>query len=278
MTLTMPHDKLLQTLDRIDHDVQVLQEALTKKHVARAIDKHAKALQPTLATLFKRQGGALVRSLSTMRKHFAESTSSEFDDIFDSATLDTSTDMHDSLQDAIESALLAGGKDLIKEFSSDLAFSLTTPRAEAYYVDYGASLIKNIDDVSRERIKTIVLAGIENGTSYSEVARQIKAEYKQMAIGMPQKHIRSRAELIAVTEMGNAYSEGNLIAALELQDAGLAMQKSWLTIGDRRVSAGCKDNAGVGWIDLDDDFPSGHARPLRFPGCRCVALYRRKRS
>jgi hypothetical protein len=54
------------------------------------------------------------------------------------------------------------------------------------------------------------------------------------------------------------------------------MEKRWLTVGDDRVSDGCKDNQRAGWIALNDAFPSGDDRPLRFPGCRCVVQYRRK--
>lgn len=67
-----------------------------------------------------------------------------------------------------------------------------------------------------------------------------------------------------------------------LQNAGLEMEKSWLTVGDSRVSEGCAANAAAGWIGLEEEFPSDgtydRQRPPRFPGCRCDILYRRKGS
>jgi hypothetical protein len=99
-----------------------------------------------------------------------------------------------------------------------------------------------------------------------------------MAVGKPQQHIDSRAHLIAVTELGNAFEDGSLGAARRMAAMGLEMEKKWLTVGDQRVSEGCRTNQAAGWIPIDRPFPSGHDRPLRFPGCRCTAQYQRKRS
>jgi hypothetical protein len=41
----------------------------------------------------------------------------------------------------------------------------------------------------------------------------------QFAVGVPQEHIRSRAELVAVTEVGEAYEKGASIVAAGLQRA-----------------------------------------------------------
>jgi len=82
--------------------------------------------------------------------------------------------------------------------------------------------------------------------------------------------------MVAVTEIGNALEAGSAITAKELQDAGLVMEKSWLTVGDDRVcSEECELNEAQGWIPLDEPFASGHMHPLAHPACRCTALQRR---
>jgi len=40
---------------------------------------------------------------------------------------------------------------------------------------------------------------------------------------------------------------------------------SWSTVGDERVSDGCIANAAVGWIPVDQLFPSGHQHPTPVP-------------
>jgi hypothetical protein len=131
----------------------------------------------------------------------------------------------------------------------------------------------------------LIARAIEAGRSYDEIAEDIQSQFKHyyepgsywaFDAPRPQGHIDSRAHLIAVTESGQAYVEGNLIVGRDLAAAGLPMEKKWLTVGDNRVSQGCQENEAAGWIPLDELFPSGHDAPLRFPGCRCDVLMQAK--
>ena len=155
-----------------------------------------------------------------------------------------------------------------------IRFDLRNPRAVAYLEEHAAALVTRIDETTRDYIRTVIVEGASVGASYNEMAKRLIERYKEFAIGKPQKHIDSRAHLIAVTEVGEAYSRGNYIVGEGLRDAGLQMEKSWDTVGDDRVSAGCRENEAAGWIPFDATFPSGHLRPLRFPGCRCALLMR----
>jgi len=245
------------------------------KQSRKLIDERAMILQPKLAKLFFRQSDHLLKSLKKFKIEFRESVVSEFDQVFDDAILPTSAEMWEVLEKAIIAALKRGAQQMITIFNVETVFSLTDPLAEEYIKAVGANLITGIDNTTKDQIRAIILTAIENGTSYSELAVQIKRKYNQFAVGVPQKHLRSRAELIAVTEIGNAYCEGNRIEALSIQRAGIPMEKYWYTTGDDRVSEGCAANQAQGWIPLQDTYASGHQRPLRFPGCRCVEMYRR---
>jgi uncharacterized protein with gpF-like domain len=157
-----------------------------------------------------------------------------------------------------------------------ISFDLKNPRAVNYLRDYGAKLVTKINETTRETLQTLIAQGAEEGWSYKRTASEIISRFEEFAIGKPQEHIDSRAHLIAITETGNAYEEGNRITAKDLQDAGIEQEKFWSTVGDDRVSDGCRENEDANWIGIDEEFPSGHQRPMRFPGCRCIALYRRK--
>ena len=184
--------------------------------------------------------------------------------------------MSRAVQVAVEGALEAGGQALAAEYG--ISFSLKNPRAVEYVRGYGAQLVTKVNDTTRAEIRDIVKRGTEEGWSYDQIAEEITDRFAEFAEGKPQLHIDSRAHLVAVTETGNAYEEGNRIVAQEMAAAGLTMEKKWLTVGDDRVSEGCRTIEAAGWIPLDEQFPSGHERPLRFPGCRCDCLYRRVRS
>lgn len=262
---------IFNALNAIDR----LQETSYRAQVDRALAPGIRKLQLRIGHLFERQGVRVARRLYTRRREFHEALADDFDALFDGAIESTSDQMQAAIENATADALLLGAKSIASQLDWARVFSLTNPRAVSYIRDNGAKAVANIDDTTRNDIRNIVLAGIENGTSYAEVARQIKARYAQYAAPAPQRHIRSRAELIAVTEMGNAYQAGNFLQARTIADAGVALEKKWQTVGDARVSAGCKANQAQDWIGIDKDFDSGDPHPLRFPGCRCVALYRR---
>jgi len=268
---------LLEHIDALDTAVNRLIERLTRAKIDKLTQPLRLKIHVSIASLFKQQGRALLRKMGPIRTKLSETLADDFDDIFDDATAVTSAKMQATIDMGVDGAILVGGRSLIRDFNADLVFSLDNPRAIAYTKDHAADAIKGIDTLTKATIRSLVITAASNGTSYSTLARQILARFDQFAVGVPQKHIRSRAELIAITEIGNAYQVGNFSAAHQIQDGGLSLQKYWANKGDSRVSAGCIENTQAGWIDLDNAFPSGHDHPLRFPGCRCAAQYRRAR-
>jgi hypothetical protein len=167
---------------------------------------------------------------------------------------------------------------MIGEMGLKISFDLKNPRAVNYLRDYGAKLVKGINETTQKVLQTLIAQGAEEGWSYKRTAAEIISRFEEFAVGKPQEHIDSRAHLIAITETGNAYEEGNRIVAKDMQDAGIEQEKFWSTVGDEKVSEGCRENEEAGWIPIDQAFPSGHQRPLRFPGCRCIANYRMKEA
>lgn len=147
--------------------------------------------------------------------------------------------------------------------------SLPNLRARAYAKKHAAEAVTQINDVTRKEIARIVSDGVKSGTSYNDIAKAIKSKFEEFAVPSPQKHIPNRAVLVAVTELANAYCEGNAQVGDYLQSNGVKMMKAWQTLEDDRVSDGCKENEKAGWIPIDKEFPSGHMHPPRFPGCRC---------
>lgn len=181
------------------------------------------------------------------------------------------------IDQAVQAAFESGALAMIGDVGIELSFNLSNPRAEAYLADYGARLVANIDETTREYLQTVITQAVDEGWSYDQTAQAIANRYEEFAVGRPQEHIDSRAHGIAVTEIGNAYAEGNLAVAQELQAAGIRMEKKWDTVGDDRVNLEiCKPNEQQSWIPLDQPFQSGHLRPLGHPYCRCDLLTRRK--
>lgn len=246
----------------------------------RTLQPLERRLQRAMARAFRAQGVAFLRGFVSLRGQYrpAQEAAAESDwgPYFEAAELATLALFQEPLSALAEAALTAGVRQAIAQLGVSWSFGLANPRAVAYLQEIGAARVRGINEETRRQLRTLLTRSANEGWSYAQTAREITARYRQFAVGSPLSHIRSRAELVAVTEVGNAYEEGQLIAGRELQQNGVRMQKAWRDVGDARVDPTCRANTAAGWINLDLSFPSGVSRPLDHPGCRCVLLLRVK--
>lgn len=249
-------------------------DAISKTRILSRIEKR---LEKAMKRAFALQHRAFMRHFESIRIYFVEAIrDNDWMPLFGGAALETLESFVNPIDTAAREALFFGGKRAFADLGISGSFELTNPRAITYLDNYGAKMVANINETTRGYLKTVVTEGAEKGWSYDKTAKAITDRYQEFRIGKPQLHIDSRAHFIAVTETGNAYEEGNMIVAQDLKFAGLEMEKSWLTVGDDRVSVECILNQDDGWIPLGQVFSGGVDRPLQHPGCRCTMLTRRK--
>ncbi len=172
------------------------------------------------------------------------------------------------MQEAIQISFTTGLNNTATMLETGLNFKLDNPRAVEYARTHAAEQVTKINETTRSFINTTVTDGIEAGKSYNEIAKDITARFKDFSEG--------RAKRIAVFETGDAYEQAGMDFAKGLEDEGLEMEKSWLTVGDNRVRDEHSANEGEGWIPIDQSFGSGDDRAPTDPGCRCSTLYQVK--
>lgn len=198
-----------------------------------------------------------------------------WDELWQGVEFDTNKDLQKTIA-AIERDALQGGADQIAtllKFDAKSTFSLSNPRAVAYFKQNGGSLkyIKDIQKTTAESLKRVITTGLDEGWSYNTTAREIQKLYDGPIS-------RQRATLIATNESAHAYEAGNMAFSQSLKDDGVIMEKRWENSGDDRVSDGCLQNTADGWIPIDEQHSSGDQNPPRFPGCRCYEVYREARA
>jgi uncharacterized protein with gpF-like domain len=265
MTIREIHKSLLRS-------ERILMEA-AKDRVLKPIET---AMTSDFEEIFRLQGYHFLREFSKYQTEFAESfTNDDAVKIWGKVAIATQGKMTDKMVKGTSAAMAAGYNTLGKAvgWGVDLSFSLENPRAVQYLTKNAAAKVTAINETTRKEIARIVTKGVEEGTSYAKMAREIKGKFDEFSVKKPQLHIRNRAELVSVTETANAYGEGNYILAQDLADKGLVMIKAWQTVGDDRVTDECLDNEAAGWIPQAELFPSGDEHEPRFPGCRCTVLY-----
>lgn len=292
-------------MDELDVLVMQLDEALKRGATKAKAERMVRPLELAMRKGFREQGSLFARKLRGLRAKFdppapqmaaeergkdpwdahAQRLSQTFSEAVtpkdwqtawyevEQATLKL---FAEPVEKAVRKAVEIGALAEIANLALDIKWDLKNPRAQRFLDNYGAAMVTNINETTREILQTLIGKAAEEGWSYQKTAMAIVERFEQFAVGKPQAHIDSRAHLIAVTEIGNAYAEGTLIVARDLAEAGIGVEKYWSTVGDGNVSDECQLNEDADWIDINDAFPSGHQRPLRFPGCRCDLLTRVK--
>lgn len=255
-------------------------EALTWRAQDKAKRPYEKRVAALMRRMFARQQTAMLKQLMPQAKR--ELSEADLPGGLSALLIGLLAQDSGTWQTALARILAQAFRDAGVEVGRDLNlgpdFEMPTERVQQIMQDRAGDRITRINETTRDAVREILTTGIAERKSYQQVARELRQKFREFRTPARQRHIRDRAELIAITEVGQAYVDGQLAVAARLQLRGIAMEKSWLTVGDGRVSDGCRDNAVAGWIELSSAFPSGHPAPLRFPGCRCALQMRRANS
>lgn len=253
-----------------------LVEALSVRNVATRRRRLEKRLARHLAGWWAVQARSFIGHLAEHRSLFAESISEgEWGPAWDATRADTDPLIVGILDDHAAATFGDGVVTTIVGLQVELDFDLDNPRAAAFLKDRGANLVTRIDATTRDRLRTLLVTSVDEGWSWQRTGREINQMFAGFSGRGPMgRHLRNRAELVAVTETAEAHAAGNHAVIDQLAAQGVAVQVRWRTVGDNRVSAGCARNGAAGWQDHGTPFPSGHLREPRFPGCRCVTVSR----
>lgn len=163
-----------------------------------------------------------------------------------------------------------GAKQLNKSFKKDIritgTFGVDPADALKYANEFAGSKIKGIDDYSKKKINDLVSQGLEKGWWYMKLANELKRDFAFSDY---------RARLIASQEIGDAYLNGkDRQFARYTNNYGQRGWKKWVSHRDDKTTPECLANDDQGWIHYDQEFKSGHMKPLRHVWCRCNTVYR----
>lgn len=118
--------------------------------------------------------------------------------------------------------------------------------------------IRSIAQSRLEDLARLLADGVLRGASAEELAEEIRALLGNQA----------RAHLIATTEITRASSAA---AYRAYQRAGVRSTR-WLTAGDAKVCAICKENERAGAVPIGTPYPSGDLYPPAHPDDRCAQI------
>ncbi len=121
---------------------------------------------------------------------------------------------------------------------------------------YAGELVSGIEATTRNRLARLISTAVENEWQIERITEALTPLYGPV-----------RAEMIAVTEVTRAITEGELAIIRDLERQGIRMLARWQTQEDERVCPICSPRneqlQGEGWYDT----PPAH------PRCRCWITY-----
>ena len=132
-------------------------------------------------------------------------------------------------------------------------------KAVQYAEERAAALVTEIEESTRDMLRSDVARAMEEGWSNDKLAEELEKNYA---------FSESRAETIARTETAMADVEGNMTA---YKESGVVEGKEWIT-GSEADCDLCAMNEAKGVLPLDDVFPSGDEAPPAHPNCVCDIL------
>jgi hypothetical protein len=137
-------------------------------------------------------------------------------------------------------------------------FSHANTRAATYASERSAELVTNIDDSTRNMLRSKIAAGLESGAMREDIIDSIMDS---------DIFSEKRATLIADTEVAMANGQGALAGYKEAKAAGVKLKKIWVCTDDPCDE--CQENEDIGPIPVDSEFPSGDDAEVCHPACRC---------
>lgn len=236
----------------------------------RATAKQRRAMKKELAAVFDDQRESFVGGIGTIKDKVTDGTLTADDWLpyFNQATSATRRALERLIFNNVLEALILGGGRLIDDIGQPftISFGLDNPRAVAYATANAAEKVTMINDTTRDMIRRVIVKAIGDGTSWDNTAGELIGMFKDMK--------RGRAERIARYELGSGYENGRKMAAQEITNQGLTLERKWISAADSKVRPAHRDNHAAGWIAMDEQFPSGDDLPPTDGGCRCSVAYR----
>jgi SPP1 gp7 family putative phage head morphogenesis protein len=231
--------------------------ARDRKAVKACISDITALMTPALAAMGKRLSkeiadkvGKAIKPSAGVKRLVSELT---FDELRDLAP-----DLADILEDMAAEGGAAALAQVIAEITEDQLGQVSS-RAVDYAAERSAELITDIEESSRDMVRSTVARGVEEGWTNERIADELEGNY---AFGS------KRAETIARTETAYADIQGNLEG---YRASGVVSGKEWIVAQDEM----CEDCEGLNGIvvGLDEQFPDdgGDGPPLH-PNCRCDIL------
>ena len=161
-------------------------------------------------------------------------------------------DLRKALGPILEEVYVEQAAELIQGLPVGVDWALINEAAVEWARRYSFELVTGINSTSRRALQKAVSSYFEMGLTRADLEGRLVNIFGPV-----------RAEMIAVTEVTRAASQGEMAIAQDLRGQGISMVAIWQTNNDELVCPICGPRHGKKRGDGWDDPPPAH------PRCRC---------
>lgn len=226
--------------------------------------KYERPMKNAVADFFKEQQKRIVNGIDKSVPQETVKDENDFDVTID--WNDEDEKLFDILSKYYKFAAKEGNKAAEELYSLGVDWDLISPNIAEWISTHGLDAAKNINDTTKQSLRSTLREGIEAGESIPKLKERIQSVYDIAS--------SARAENIARTETHSASAVGNF----DTFQAGGVQKKQWLTTIDGRERSWHADLSGE-VVPINEPFSNG----LMYPGdpsgdaaevcnCRCVLL------
>jgi hypothetical protein len=154
-----------------------------------------------------------------------------------------------------------------REVTVEANFWLSNEAVIEYARWYAGARITMIDNYTKKRINKLITFWLEEWWWYKKLADELRKDYW---------FSRYRATLIASNEIGTSFIQwrNKQFEEYRAEFNPTWWWKKWTSHKDDRTTEWCLTNDNAWWIKYDQEYPSWHYSPPRFPWCRCTEDHR----
>ncbi len=218
-------------------------------------EAHERKLDRVMWRWLSAQRAAVVQALRINSWRLKDDKASVIIDALDSTEFNA---QEGDIARVVLSATMDGVR-LFDEFNTlRLDYTLTNAEAAAWAREHAGELVKGANVTTKAVIRRAVAAFVSTpGMTMGDVMDMLPFN-------------RVRSQMIATTEVTNAYASAEQIAGrqLKVEYPDVMVVKRWYTNADDRVCPICRPLNGA-IVEVDESFPGGLMHPAAHVSCRC---------
>ncbi len=161
------------------------------------------------------------------------------------------------LQQYYSLLVTTGGQQALKRMGIEAEFKLQNMALKVVTKERVNFLLKSIDETTQKYVVQFLQTNLGQGVDPKDVVRLLQGQALSIAKERTNKIMETETVWGASLGEYRTYAKNGVLS------------KKWITAHNEKVCPICMDNEAEDWVDINQEFSSGHLHPSAHPVCQC---------